>query len=122
MVCWKKVTNKNKYSISRIDNLFDQLYGDGHFSNIDIRFSYHQISVKDRAISKIDFKTRYDRYKFAIMFFTNIFSCNMVFNKYVEMFVIVFIRNIQSYSRSEEVHVDHLRVFLQTLKDCQFFF
>lgn len=46
----------------------------------------------------------------------------MVFNKYVEMFVIVFIRNIQSYSRSEEVHVDHLRVFLQTLKDCQFFF
>ena len=36
-----KVTVKNKYPLTRIDDLFDQLRGAGIFSKIDLRSGYH---------------------------------------------------------------------------------
>jgi hypothetical protein len=36
-------TTKNKYSLSRIDILFDQLNGAKFFTKIDLRLGYHQI-------------------------------------------------------------------------------
>ena len=36
-----KVTIKNKYPLSRIDDLFDQLQGASVFSKIDLRSRYH---------------------------------------------------------------------------------
>jgi hypothetical protein len=38
-----KVTIKNKYPLPRIDDLFDQLRGDTIFSNIELRYRYHQV-------------------------------------------------------------------------------
>ncbi|XP_061351357.1 uncharacterized mitochondrial protein AtMg00860-like [Gastrolobium bilobum] len=38
-----KVTVKNKYPLPHIDDLLDQLRGASVFSNIDLRFGYHQI-------------------------------------------------------------------------------
>ncbi|KAH0706017.1 hypothetical protein KY285_010545 [Solanum tuberosum] len=46
---------------------------------------------------------------------------NKVFKWYFDLFVIVFIDDILIYSRNEEDHASHLRVFLQTLKDRQLF-
>ena len=46
---------------------------------------------------------------------------NRVFKQYFNLFVIVFIDDILIYSKSEEEHASHLRVVLQTLKDCQLF-
>ena len=46
---------------------------------------------------------------------------NRVFNQYLDLFVIVFIDDILIYSRSEEEHASHLKLVLQTLKDCQLF-
>jgi len=46
---------------------------------------------------------------------------NRVFRQYLDMFVIVFIDDILIYSRSENEHVDHLRIVLQVLKDQQLF-
>jgi len=40
-----KVTIKNRYSLSRIDDLMDQLVGAEVFSKIDLRSGYHQIRV-----------------------------------------------------------------------------
>jgi hypothetical protein len=39
------VTIKNKYPLSRIDILFDQLAGAQVFSKIDLHSSYHQIQI-----------------------------------------------------------------------------
>jgi hypothetical protein len=40
-----EVTVKNKYSLPRIDDLFDQLRGACVFSNIDLRSGYHQLKI-----------------------------------------------------------------------------
>ncbi|GKC56518.1 putative reverse transcriptase domain-containing protein [Tanacetum coccineum] len=42
-----KLTIKNRYPLSRIDDLFDQLQGARYFSKIDIRSGYHQLRSKD---------------------------------------------------------------------------
>ena len=54
-----KVTIKNKYSLSKIDDLWDQLHGASIFSKINLRLSYHQLKVKETDILKIIFRTRY---------------------------------------------------------------
>ncbi|WMV38158.1 hypothetical protein MTR67_031543 [Solanum verrucosum] len=46
---------------------------------------------------------------------------NMVFRKYLGIFVIVFINDILIYSRSEDEHTNHLRIVLQVLKNQQLF-
>ena len=43
----KKVTIKNSYPLSRIDDLMDQLVGARMFSKIDLRSGYHQIKVEE---------------------------------------------------------------------------
>ena len=42
-----RVMVKNKYPLSRIDNLFDQLKGSNCFSKIDLRSSYHHLQIKE---------------------------------------------------------------------------
>ncbi|KAH0765165.1 hypothetical protein KY285_001036 [Solanum tuberosum] len=46
---------------------------------------------------------------------------NKLFRQYLDMFVIVFIDNILIYSRSENEHIDHLRIVFQILKDQKLF-
>jgi hypothetical protein len=40
-----EVTIKNKYPLSRIEDLFDQLRGSNVFSKIDLRSGYHQLRI-----------------------------------------------------------------------------
>ncbi|PON79419.1 hypothetical protein PanWU01x14_011540, partial [Parasponia andersonii] len=47
-----KVTIKNKYPLSRIDDLFDQLQGASVFSKIDLRSGYHQLKIKEEVFQK----------------------------------------------------------------------
>jgi hypothetical protein len=51
------VTMKNKYLLSRIDLLFDQLIGAHVFSKIDLRSGYHQIKICEVDIPKTAFST-----------------------------------------------------------------
>ncbi|GKE26522.1 putative reverse transcriptase domain-containing protein [Tanacetum coccineum] len=42
-----KLTVKNRYPLSRIDDLFDQLQGSRVYSKIDLRSGYHQLRSKE---------------------------------------------------------------------------
>ena len=52
-----KLIVNNKYSLSRIDDLFDQLKGASIFSKIDLRSGYHQLRIKDVDVHKTAFRT-----------------------------------------------------------------
>ena len=112
-----KLTIKNNYPISRIDDLFDQFQGASHFSKIDLRLGYHHLRVRDSDIFKTTFRTRYGHYEFVVMSFglTNVPATlmdlmNRVFKKYLDLFVIVFIDDILIYFRNEEEHASHLGI------------
>nr|GEV75031.1 putative reverse transcriptase domain-containing protein [Tanacetum cinerariifolium] len=54
-----KLTVKNRYSLPRIGDLFDQLQGLSVYSKIDLRSGYHQLRVREEDILKIAFRTRW---------------------------------------------------------------
>nr|GFB59902.1 putative reverse transcriptase domain-containing protein [Tanacetum cinerariifolium] len=62
-----KLTVKNRYLLSRIDDLFDQLQGLSVYSKINLRSGYHQLRVRDEDIPKTAFRTRYGHYEFQVM-------------------------------------------------------
>jgi hypothetical protein len=122
------VTIKNKYPLPRIDDMFDQLKGAKFFSKIDLRSGYHQLRVRQEDISKTAFRTHYGQYEFTMMPFglTNapaffMTLINKVFMEELDRFVVVFIDNIQVYSKSAEEHGQHLRVVLGKLRKHQFY-
>jgi hypothetical protein len=118
------VTIKNKYSLPRIDILFDQLAGAKVFSKIDLCSGYHQIKIKPCDIPKTAFSTRYGLYEYLVMSFglTNapayfIYLMNSVFLPKLDKFIMVFIDDILIYSKTKEDHANHIRVILQRLRD-----
>eukprot|EP00253_Pinus_taeda_P022388 PITA_22388 len=123
-----KLTVKNKYPLPHIDELFDQVKGAMVFSNIDLRFGYHQIRIKEEDIAKTSFRTRYGHYEFVVLPFglTNAlatFMClmNSVFHKYLDKFMLIFIDDILIYSQNIQEHEENLRLVLQTLREHQLY-
>nr|GEX37256.1 putative reverse transcriptase domain-containing protein [Tanacetum cinerariifolium] len=118
-----KLTIKNRYPLPKIDELSDQLQGSQYFSEIDLRFGYHQLRVHEDDIPKTPFRTRYGHFNFTVMPFglTNapaVFMdlMNRVCRPYLDKFVIVFIDDILIYSRTREEHEIHLGLVLELLK------
>ncbi|GJW88741.1 putative reverse transcriptase domain-containing protein [Tanacetum coccineum] len=106
-----KLTVKNRYPLTRIDDLFDQLQGSQFFSKIDLRSEYHQLRVHEDDKPKTTFRTRYGHFEFTVMPFglTNVPTVfmdlmNRVYRPYLDKFVIVFIDDILIYSKTQEEH------------------
>ncbi|GJR24334.1 putative reverse transcriptase domain-containing protein [Tanacetum coccineum] len=118
-----KLTVKNHYPLSRIDDLFDQLQGSQFFSKIDLRSRYNQLRVHEDDILKTAFRTRCGHFEFTIMPFglanapaIFMYLMNRVCRPYLDKFMIVFIDDILIYSKTQEEHVEHLRLVLELLK------
>ncbi|GJZ99096.1 putative reverse transcriptase domain-containing protein [Tanacetum coccineum] len=62
-----KLTIKNRYPLSRIDDLFDQLQGSSIYSKIDLRSGYHQLLIREEDIPITAFRTRYGHYEFQVL-------------------------------------------------------
>ena len=59
-----KVTIKDRYPLSRIDDSFNHLKGVVVFLKIYLRSKYHQLCIKEEGIYKTAFKIRYGNYEF----------------------------------------------------------
>lgn len=101
-----KLTIKNKYPLSCIDDLFDQVQGAKVLSKIDLRSDYHQIRIKDEDIYKITSYASYGHYEFVVLLFglTNSLATFMslmhgIFQPYLDKFVLIFIDDILIYSK-----------------------
>ena len=60
---------KNRYPLSWIDDLFDQLRGARVYSKTNLHTSYHQLRVREEDILKTAFRTRYEHFEFTMMSF-----------------------------------------------------
>jgi hypothetical protein len=101
------ITIKNKYPLSCIDILFDQLARAQVFSKIDLRSGYHQIKICAKDIPKTTFTTRYGINEYLVMSFGFMnapthfmYLMNSVFMMELDQFVMVFIDDILVYSKS----------------------
>nr|GEV92568.1 putative reverse transcriptase domain-containing protein [Tanacetum cinerariifolium] len=119
-----KLTVKNSYPLSRIDDLFDQLQGSSVYLKIDLRSGYHQLKIREKYILIIAFRTRYGHFKFQVRSFglTNALAVFMdLMNRgcksYLDKFVIVFIDDILIYSKNKEDHEKHMKIILELLKN-----
>jgi hypothetical protein len=122
------VTIENKFLLSWIDNLFDQLKQAQVFSKIDLRSGYHQLRIKEYDVLKTTFRTRYGHYEFLIMPFrlTNAPAMfmdfrNQVFKSYLDKYIVVFVDDILVYSKSLMDYKQHLRNVLQVLRENQMY-
>nr|GEV63156.1 hypothetical protein [Tanacetum cinerariifolium] len=118
-----KLTTKNRYPLSRIYDLFDQLQGSIVYSKIDLWSGYHQLRIREEDIPITAYITRYSHYEFQVMSFglTNapavfIDLMNRVCKPYLDKFMIVFIDDILIYIKNKEEHGEHLKIILELLR------
>ncbi|GKE23764.1 putative reverse transcriptase domain-containing protein [Tanacetum coccineum] len=118
-----KLTEKNRYPLPRIDDLFNQLQGSNVYYKIDLQSGYHQLRVREEDILETTFKTQYGQFEFQVMPFglTNtptVFMdlMNRMCKPFLDKFVIVFIVDILIYSKNKKEHKEHLKAILKLLK------
>eukprot|EP00253_Pinus_taeda_P009573 PITA_09573 len=62
-----KITVRNRYPISWIDDLLDQLKGAKYFSKIDLKSRYHQVLIEPSNVWKIAFKAKEGHFELLVM-------------------------------------------------------
>ena len=82
--------------------------------------------IKYEDIFKTTFRTYYCHYEFDVIPFglTNTYVAlmcliNNILSNYLDKFLVVFIDDIQIYSKNEQEHEEHLKIVLQVLREQQ---
>ncbi len=96
-------------------------------TKIDIRHAFNRIRMYSKEDEDLTtFKTKYETYKYLIMFFELINESstfqnfmNDILMNYLDEFVIAYLNDIIVYSNSKKEHIRHVRKILQRLREVE---
>lgn len=118
-----KQTIQNKVPLPRIDEVWDELSGAKYFSTIDLRDGHHQIRVRTEYIEKTAFRTQYGQFEYLVTPFglSEAPGCfqtlmNNIFRPHLDEFILVYLDYILIFIKTEEEHLKHIKVTLETLR------
>nr|GEV15399.1 Ty3/gypsy retrotransposon protein [Tanacetum cinerariifolium] len=113
---------RDRFPIPTVDELLDEFHGSRLFTKIDLRSGYHQMRVAATNTHKTAFQMIDGHYEFLVMPFglSNAPSSfqaamNDLFRDRLRHYVLVFFDDIIVYSRTRELHMQHLESVLETL-------
>ncbi|CAJ0626547.1 8148_t:CDS:2, partial [Entrophospora sp. SA101] len=116
-------TEQDKYPLPLIADIFDSLEGSKYFSSLDLASGYWQMEVAEEDKKKTAFISKHGLYEFNRMPFglTNAPASfqrlmNKVLSKEIGRFVVVYLDDINIYSKSFEEHLEHLEIVFSRLR------
>ncbi|KAG8725221.1 hypothetical protein FRC09_005676 [Ceratobasidium sp. 395] len=117
------MTVKNVYPLPQTNNLIEKLCGAAIFTKLDLKWGYNLVRIKEGDEWKTAFKTKYGLFEYLVMPFglTNAPATfqhfmNDILRDILDIFVIVYLDNILIFSKSKELHKEHVKEVLSRLK------
>jgi hypothetical protein len=118
-----KVTKRDEYSLPRIDDMMDSLGGSAWFTSLDLASGYWQVEMDPRDKEKTAFITQFGTYQFTVMPF-GLCNAPATFQRLMDDvlqdllwdFVVVYLDDLNIFSRTFEEHLTHLRTVFDRLK------
>ncbi len=119
------ITKKNRYSISLIAKTIARLFKAKWMTKINIRHAFNRIRMHLKEDENlITFRTKYETYKYLVMFFELINESSTFQNfmndtlmNYLNEFVVAYLNDIIVYNNNKKKHIQHVRKILQRLRE-----
>jgi hypothetical protein len=118
-----QVTRKDLYPLPRIDDMLDALGHASWFTSLDLASGYWQVEVDPKDRDKTTFITQFGTYQFIVMPFglcnapvTFQRLMNEVLDEFLWKFVVVYLDDLNVYSKTFAQHLDHLQQVFERLR------
>ncbi|MBW0489487.1 hypothetical protein O181_029202 [Austropuccinia psidii MF-1] len=116
-------TRKNKYPVPPMYKLLNVFNGSSIFSKIDLCGAYNLLRIKEGDEHLTWFRTKYGSFEYLVMpfgltnapaYFQNL--VNDIFQDLLDVYVVVYLKEVMVFSKSEEEHVTHVSTLLSRLR------
>ena len=117
------IVRRDQYPLPAVEQIIDVLKGSRVFSKLDLSQYFHQIPVAEQHVHKTAITTRYGNFEWLVVPF-GIHNApaiaqrvaNVIFQDFLDHFVVIFMDDILIFSKDIETHHKHLDLFLERMK------